>query len=437
MAIFCLCVLFFLNTGLSFSQTTPIPDSNFEQALIDLSIDTNGLNGNILNTDAHAVTNLDVSGRNIRNLSGINAFVNLQTLNCAVNSLTELNISDNPELIELTAFENRIININLSLNTKLKVVSFNSNLLNTIDVSGSLGLEELYLNLNNLEELDVTNNLNLKHLGCYSNNLANIDLTANPGLTVVHIGDNNLSTLNISQNVNLEVLTCQDNSLSDLFCATNSFLNYLDCRNNQMNSLNIGANPELESVFLGNNSLNEMDLVGASKLKQLYAPYNKISNLNLAHNFFLERVNIEGNNIERLDLRNGNNENIQEFILKENQSISCILVDDARAPYLSNWVVCPTCVFVENEEDCDSLSIIDSVLAETGMHPNPAVDTVSFTVNTDNAKVEIYTVNGQLVHSQALKYGFNEVVLNKFNSGLYIARISSGQTLEIKKLIIN
>ena len=77
--------LLFLTTFIIMLQTTiaqtiAIPDPNFEQALIDLGIDTNGLNGNILQSQAVAVNGLNVNGKNISSLQGIEGFVNITSL---------------------------------------------------------------------------------------------------------------------------------------------------------------------------------------------------------------------------------------------------------------------------------------------------------------------------------------------------------------------
>ena len=58
-----------LTTTMLNAQTTAIPDANFEQALIGLGIDSNGLNGNILNSDAQSVFTLNVNNKNISNLT--------------------------------------------------------------------------------------------------------------------------------------------------------------------------------------------------------------------------------------------------------------------------------------------------------------------------------------------------------------------------------
>ena len=52
-----------------------------------LGHDTNGINGNILKTDAEALTTLDISNKDISSLQGIEAFINLTTLYCSGNNL--------------------------------------------------------------------------------------------------------------------------------------------------------------------------------------------------------------------------------------------------------------------------------------------------------------------------------------------------------------
>lgn len=64
-------------------QVTLIPDQQFEQSLIMLNFDSDGLvNGQILTSDALAVTDLFLSGEFINDLSGLEGFVNLEKLNC-------------------------------------------------------------------------------------------------------------------------------------------------------------------------------------------------------------------------------------------------------------------------------------------------------------------------------------------------------------------
>ena len=70
-----------------------IPDANFKAKLIELGIDTNN-DGEIQYSEAGVETGtLDVSGSNIADLTGLEAFINLTGLHCAGNNLTKVDVS--------------------------------------------------------------------------------------------------------------------------------------------------------------------------------------------------------------------------------------------------------------------------------------------------------------------------------------------------------
>jgi Leucine-rich repeat (LRR) protein len=145
------------------NQIILIADPNFEQKLIDLGIDTDGLNGKITVDDANHVTNLDLSNSNITNLSGIENFTALTYLNCSNNQLTTLDLSQNILLETLDASSNQITSLDLSKNGKLTIVYVVSNPL-------------LYLNLQN------GNNTNMIILNVTGKNAANNITTTFLGL---------------------------------------------------------------------------------------------------------------------------------------------------------------------------------------------------------------------------------------------------------------
>lgn len=98
-----------------YSQKVEIPDKNFEQALVDLKIDTDGeVNGYLLKNDAQKVTFLDVSNKKIKNLSGIEAFTSLTFLDCSNNQLSNLDLSNNIGLTIVFNDVNDLINPNTS-----------------------------------------------------------------------------------------------------------------------------------------------------------------------------------------------------------------------------------------------------------------------------------------------------------------------------------
>ena len=84
------------------AQITLIPDLNFEQALIDLNIDSDGvLNGQVLTNDVDSVVILDVNHKSIQDLTGIEDFFGLEYLNVSGNELMVLDVSYNIQLKEL------------------------------------------------------------------------------------------------------------------------------------------------------------------------------------------------------------------------------------------------------------------------------------------------------------------------------------------------
>ena len=175
---------------------TSIPDANFEQALIDDGIDTDGLiNQKILNRDAIGVELLDVSSKMISDLSGIEAFTDLTFLNCLNNQLSTLDLSHNIALQQLLC---------------------GSNQLSSLNVTGNGALIRLECSLNALSSLDVSNSTGLQNLGCSGNQLSSLDLSQNTALQQLNCSNNQLSSLNISGATSLWQLVCGTNQLASL-----------------------------------------------------------------------------------------------------------------------------------------------------------------------------------------------------------------------------
>jgi len=116
-----------LTLGLQAQETTAIPDANFEQILIDQGIDSDGVvNGHILTSDAESVTTLDMNADFspiITDLTGLEAFIHLDSLLLWHHSLDSLDISALTELTYLSCPANSIMNpIDFSNNPLLETV---------------------------------------------------------------------------------------------------------------------------------------------------------------------------------------------------------------------------------------------------------------------------------------------------------------------------
>jgi len=166
---------------ISTAQTTAIPDANFEQRLIDLGLD-NVIDGGVLTANIDTLTSLNVSSvLFISDLTGIEDFTALTYLDCGINQLTSLDVSQNTALTYLNCYANDLTSLDVSQNTALTYLKFDAN---------------------QITSLDVSQNTALTHLSCFQNHLTSIDVTQNTALTVLNCGGNGLLCLNVKNGNN-------------------------------------------------------------------------------------------------------------------------------------------------------------------------------------------------------------------------------------------
>jgi len=121
-----------------------IPDEAFLNALIELGVDTNG-DGAISPSEAEVIPHLDVSERRISDITGIEAFINLERLNCWKNQLTGLDVSQNTTLTYLYCAYNQLTSLDVSNNTALIVLHCFGNQLSSLDISNNFSLKNIQL----------------------------------------------------------------------------------------------------------------------------------------------------------------------------------------------------------------------------------------------------------------------------------------------------
>ncbi len=165
-----------------------IPDNNFLSALIDLGVDANR-DGIISPEEAEVIKSLEIRDFSITDMTGIEAFVNLENLNCGENQLTSLDVSNNTALKELFCFSNQLTSLDVSHNTALTVLSLEVNQLTSLDVSNNTALTFLSLSNNQLTNLDVSNNTALEWLFLSHNQLTSLDVSNNTALTSIDLHD--------------------------------------------------------------------------------------------------------------------------------------------------------------------------------------------------------------------------------------------------------
>ncbi len=366
--------LFFALTGV-LAQTTDIPDVKFEQALIDLGIDKDGvINGTVATIDISGITTLNVKSKEISDLTGIRDFSSLSSLVCS------------------------------------------DNLLSDLDLTGITTLEEVRCFSNQLASIDVSGNQNLTVLKCYSNQLTSIDMSQNFVLANIDCNDNLLTSLDLGQSTNLTGVFCENNKLTDLDVNKNINLRFLYCTNNELTNLDLSKNLSLLALRASSNILTELDL---------------------SQNASLTEVNCQSNELESLNVRNGNNASITVFNASSNAQLTCIDVDnetDANAGTGSygSWVKDDIASY---SEDCGTYLGVDdeSLVRSVSIYPNPVFDFLSVDSKIQINKVEIYSILGKKVKS--VHSDFRSISLSNLTTGIYMIKIYSDNGSTTKKLI--
>ena len=296
------------NCGVPTGPTTYVPDNNFESYLeINGMGDGIWLNDSVSTANINTATYLNVNNQSIADLTGIEDFTTLTTLNCSGNQLSSLDVSQNTALTYLDCESNQLTSLDVSQNTALTNLYCTSNQFTSLDLSQNSFLAKLYCGNNQLSSLNVSGATALTTLWCWYNQLTSLDVSQNTALTYLDCSDNQLSSLDVSQNTALDTLVCADNHLTSLDISQNTVLTILSCDLNQLTSLNVSQNTALTNLDCWNNQL---------------------TSLNLSQNTALIRLMCDDNQLSSLDVRNGNNTNFQYFYASSNPNLYCIDVDD-------------------------------------------------------------------------------------------------------------
>lgn len=191
---------------------TNFPDSEFRRYLNDCSYVKNGYvypeNIKIISIGSTSIGSLsldsDVTEKkyDVKDLTGIEYFSNLESLFLRTYGGNKLDISKNTKLkkIQLSCWGNWGGVMNLK----------------KLDTSKNPLLEEISVQRTSLEELDVTNNPNLKSLNCEYSNMKSLKLGNNAKLERLSCGLSNLASLNLSGCTGLKWLSCYDTNIKKL-----------------------------------------------------------------------------------------------------------------------------------------------------------------------------------------------------------------------------
>ena len=286
--------LFLMTTlsNITIAQITLIPDTMFEQELINLSIDTGLVNGFVPTSNIDTVTSLNVISRNISDLTGIEDFTALSELYCGYNLISNLDVSQNLSLTKLDCKYNLLTNLDLTTCLNLVVLRCANNQLINLDLTLNTLLRELHCEYNELSILNLPTDV-LAYVYCYNNHLQSLDLSSCSSLihlvcsqnilTNLKVGSGSMLTLDCSQN-QLSCLNIKDLNITNFFSFDNPNLNCIEVFNVVSAYSNWSNNIDSQTSF-STNCNNACSVVGITE--------NSLSNLSLYPNPTSSNITID------------------------------------------------------------------------------------------------------------------------------------------------
>lgn len=345
---------------------TNFPDENFREAIADAYWDDYRIrlnDGDIL-TDEMLNYELWIAadGYGIQSVQGIEYLAGLYSAVFDMNSIEEIDLSNNHLLHDISLMRNPLRSINLSGCVLLEILYISQlygqeGKLEGLDLSDCTYLQDLSISNEPIHALDLSNNrlitkLNLDDLP----NLESLDLSTNTmieELILDNLGDveladlsslKNLKTLTLINNPLLESINfyqpdytnldemglgiqsvmIQNNAeltsvdlsgqgvLTSISCTNNAKLTSLDLSecsslavlsivSGNLHSVNLTDCSSLAGASLNNNQINHIVLSGCESLKQLYAKDNNLHEIDITGAPILNNLNLSNNSINDLD----------------------------------------------------------------------------------------------------------------------------------------
>ncbi|PQJ19205.1 T9SS type A sorting domain-containing protein [Nonlabens tegetincola] len=328
----------FLTTTYLNAQNVNIPDANFKNYLVNsAAINTDG-NSEISVAEATAFTGaILVNGLSISDLTGIEAFVNINRLDCYNNNLTTIDVSNNLALTRLHCSNNQITTLDISVNTLINDIQCHNN-----------GV---------LDQLNIANgnNSNFTYMKAYGNSLSCIQIDPNftppndvgnfsqgwtKGTTaiysddcvalnqVVNIPDANFKNFLVSDN-NINLNGDTEITLAEAQATTELIMNGIGIAD----LTGIEAFTNLTRLDVPNNSLTTIDVSNNLSLTRLHVGFNNLTNLDIRLNTNInELFCYDNSSLDTLLISNGNNSNFLFMKAYNNPSLTCIQVDVGYSP---------------------------------------------------------------------------------------------------------
>ena len=228
-----------------------------------------------------AVTSLNIEGKNLTDISGIEYFTQLTSLSCGKNQLTALPVENLTKLTNLDCSYNQLTELPVGNLTNLKSLDCSDNQLTALPVENLTNLTLLYCSNNQLTALLVEKLSKLTNLRCNNNQLTAMPVEKLSQLAVLYCDNNQLTELPVGNLTELTVLNCDNNQLTALPVENLTLLEQLNCGTNLLAELDIEKLTQLKNLYCNNNQLTALSVGSLTNLAVLDCSENRLTELDI------------------------------------------------------------------------------------------------------------------------------------------------------------
>ncbi|HEY0091237.1 MAG TPA: T9SS type A sorting domain-containing protein, partial [Flavobacterium sp.] len=410
------------------------------QNLIKLECTNNGRTGTGMGPDK--TMSLDISGMpNLKTLNcntnrlylGIESFSNLENLymfHCRGFSETGLDFTGFNNLKELSCGRTYIETLNIDGLTGLEYLDISFNHITSYDLTSFVNLKYINSSHSTLGAIDASNMIYLEELYCNWSSLASLNVTGCTGLKRIFCNSTPLTTLDAGNLPQLEELRVEMSQISTLNVQGSTNLIILMCGNSNLTSLDLSNLPNLASVTCRENQLQTLSLTGSPYIFYLDCGSNYLQTLDCSDQSNLVSLTCIYNQLTSLNINNGFVETDLSF--NGNPNLQYICVDEEQVAFLQaaypSYTFDSTCALNTN-----NLSTRSGI----AIYPNPSASVVNIASDNEISKITILTLLGQQVISKANFGKSPSIDISTLAKGTYCVVIETPEGKVNKRLMKN
>lgn len=369
----------------------------------------------------------------------------LAVLTAYSNELTELDVTNNPNLAQVSCAKNKIAKVNFSQSAKMQVVELSENNLTSLDLSACEELKAVFAMNNEISSLTLPETSQMEMLIVSNNNLTSIDLRANRNLSQFVCEGNRIESLNLADLRKLYLLSCGSNKLKTLDLRNNTALKVLRYENNDdLEPVDLSNLVNLYQLYCGTKKLTELDVThmpaiyeldcSEASLTKLLIPKENILHLVSCYSNKLDEQTIRGL-VDRLcDRYKVNTEEFEAGSLyaintsnsEEGNFVSVYAADVARS---KGW---DTYDWQDGENKgknpyAGKPGAVELLQTEAAaLYPTVASEAITLSIpNKEGARVQIYALDGTLVLSTVATSSKTTIDVSSLSEGVYFLHVAN------------